>query len=94
MAKLLGLNEDYFIGQLGDRATTYARLIYYPRCPRPDLVFGIKPHSDATVVTVLMVDDNVGGLQVFRDGVWYDVPTRPHALLINLGDHMEVHICP
>jgi hypothetical protein len=37
-----------------------------------------------------MVDNSVGGLQVLRDGVWYDVPTRPHTLLINLGDQIEV----
>ncbi|CAN6208496.1 unnamed protein product [Urochloa humidicola] len=37
-----------------------------------------------------MVDSSVGGLQVLRDGVWYDVPTRPHTLLINLGDQMEI----
>lgn len=92
MAKLLELNEDYFINQFGDEADTYARFSYYPKCPRPELVFGIKPHSDGTILTVLMVDNSVGGLQVLRDGAWYDVPTSPHTLLINVGDQTEVHI--
>ena len=41
-------------------------------------------------MTLLMVDSSVGGLQGLRDGVWYGVPTKPHTLLINLGDQMEV----
>uniref|UniRef100_A0A0E0A5S9 Fe2OG dioxygenase domain-containing protein n=1 Tax=Oryza glumipatula TaxID=40148 RepID=A0A0E0A5S9_9ORYZ len=90
MAKLLKLDEDYFVRQFSDRPTTVARFNYYPQCPRPDLVYGIKPHSDATILTILMVDNDVGGLQVLKDGVWYDVPTKPHNLLINLGDHMEI----
>ncbi|XP_051197939.2 protein LATERAL BRANCHING OXIDOREDUCTASE 1-like [Lolium perenne] len=91
MAKLLELDDDdYFIDQLGDRASTYARCSYYPECPRPELVFGLKPHCDGTVVTVLMVDDTVGGLQVLRDGVWWDVPVVPHALLVIIGDQTQI----
>ncbi|KAM0913889.1 hypothetical protein ACQ4PT_011868 [Festuca glaucescens] len=91
MAKLLELDDDdYFIDQLGERASTHARCSYYPECPRPELVFGLKPHCDGTVVTVLMVDDTVGGLQVLRDGVWWDVPVVPHTLLVILGDQTQI----
>ncbi|CAN6164902.1 unnamed protein product [Urochloa humidicola] len=90
MAKLLELDDDYFVNQFGGKADTYARFNYYPPCPRPDLAFGLKPHSDASFISLLMVDNSVGGLQVLRDEVWYDVPTRPHTLLINLGDQMEI----
>uniref|UniRef100_A0A0D9WMH5 Fe2OG dioxygenase domain-containing protein n=1 Tax=Leersia perrieri TaxID=77586 RepID=A0A0D9WMH5_9ORYZ len=90
IAKLLKLEEDYFARQFADRPTTIARFNYYPQCPRPDLVYGIKPHSDATNLTILMIDNDVGGLQVLKDGVWYDVPTIPHTLVINLGDHTEI----
>lgn len=91
MAKLLELGDDgYFVEQLGGKADTHARFSYYPSCPRPELVFGLKPHSDGAFLTVLMVDDTVGGLQVLRDGVWLDVPTAPHALLINVGDLAEI----
>ncbi|KAL6898016.1 hypothetical protein ACP4OV_006612 [Aristida adscensionis] len=90
MAKLLGLDDDYFHKQFDNKGDTYARFSYYPPCPRPDLVFGLKPHSDSTTISILMVDNSVDGLQVLRDGIWYDVPTRPHTFLINLGDQMEV----
>ncbi|VAI83282.1 unnamed protein product [Triticum turgidum subsp. durum] len=88
-ARLLELDDDYFVDKFGEKADTYARFSYYPECPRPELVFGLKPHSDGSVLTVLMVDDTVGGLQILRDGVWFDVPTVPHTLLINIGDQTE-----
>ncbi|KAL5650999.1 hypothetical protein ACJX0J_036457, partial [Zea mays] len=79
-AKTLGLGEDCF-----------ARFNYYPPCPRPDLVFGVKPHSDSSgVLTILLIDKDVSGLQVLRDGVWHNnVPASPFMLLINVGDFME-----
>ncbi|XP_020198025.1 protein LATERAL BRANCHING OXIDOREDUCTASE 1-like [Aegilops tauschii subsp. strangulata] len=91
MAKLLELNDDdYFVKHFGERPLTNARCSYYPECPRPELVFGLKPHSDGTVVTVLMVDDRIGGLQVLKDGVWWDVPIVPHTLLLIIGDQTEI----
>lgn len=90
MAKLLELEEDYFINQITDKAPTFARFNYYPPCPWPDLVFGVRPHSDASVLTFLLVDNGVGGLQVQRDDKWYNVPAKPYTLLINLGDSMEI----
>ncbi|KAJ1258264.1 hypothetical protein BS78_10G061700 [Paspalum vaginatum] len=90
MAKILELDEDYFVGQIGDKPTAFARFNYYPPCPRPELVNGVQPHSDGGVLTILLVDKEVGGLQVQRDGVWYKAPSQPYTLLINLGDVMEV----
>ncbi|CAN6214882.1 unnamed protein product, partial [Urochloa humidicola] len=90
MAKALGLNEDYFVAQFSNKAPSFARFNYYPPCPRPDLVFGVKPHSDSGVLTILLMDKDVGGLQVLRDGVWHNVPISPHRLLINIGDYMEI----
>uniref|UniRef100_A0A0E0DXW0 Fe2OG dioxygenase domain-containing protein n=1 Tax=Oryza meridionalis TaxID=40149 RepID=A0A0E0DXW0_9ORYZ len=90
LAKLLGLREGYFVDMFDEDATTYARFNYYPRCLRPEDVLGLKPHSDGSVITVVSVDDTVSGLQVLRQGVWYDVPVVPNALLINMGDGMEI----
>ncbi|KAL6606740.1 hypothetical protein ACP70R_042393 [Stipagrostis hirtigluma subsp. patula] len=90
VARTLGLNDDYFIAQFSVKAPSFARFNYYPPCPRPDIVFGAKPHSDAGVLTILLMDKDVGGLQVLRDGVWHNVPTSPHRLLINIGDYMEI----
>jgi isopenicillin N synthase-like dioxygenase len=93
LGKLLNLHEDYFVNMLDENATTYARFNYYPHCPKPDQVFGLKPHSDATVITIVFIDDTVSGLQLQKEGVWYNVPIIPNALLVNMGDAMEVHVC-
>ena len=74
----------------GGRPQAYARFNYYPPCPRPELVLGIKAHSDAPLLTVLLVDREVGGLQVQRENKWLNVPSIPHTLVINLGDSFEV----
>uniref|UniRef100_J3KV97 Fe2OG dioxygenase domain-containing protein n=1 Tax=Oryza brachyantha TaxID=4533 RepID=J3KV97_ORYBR len=85
MARISGLDDDeYFLKQFGDRATVHARFNCYPPCPRPDLAMGMKPHSDGTVITVVLVGDGADGLQVLRDGAWYSVPSSPHTLLINV----------
>ncbi|KAJ1258258.1 hypothetical protein BS78_10G061300 [Paspalum vaginatum] len=90
MAIILELDEDYFISQIGSKAPAFARFNYYPPCSRSDLVFGVKPHSDGGAITILLVDNNVGGLQVQQKGIWYTVPSKPHTLLVNLGDSMEI----
>ncbi|CAL5037120.1 unnamed protein product [Urochloa decumbens] len=92
MARLLELGEDDgILNQFGDKGTTYARFNYYPACPRPDLVLGIRPHSDVCVLTLLLMDEHVAGLQVLRDGTWYRVPpVRDHTLLVNVGVSLEI----
>ncbi|KAL6898050.1 hypothetical protein ACP4OV_006646 [Aristida adscensionis] len=90
IAKLLDLDEDCLINHLGDKSSTYARFNYYPPCPRPDLVLGVSPHSDCRVLTLLLMDKDVGGLQVLREDTWYNVPPAPdQTLLINVGLVME-----
>ena len=94
IARLLELDEDdYFVDKLTDRAITFARFNYYPPCSAPDRVFGFRPHSDGRLITILLVDKHkhVGGLQVHKDGRWYNVPTVPGTLLIFLGDSLEVN---
>ena len=50
---------------------------------------GVHHHTDAGALTVLLQDE-VSGLQVHRDGYWYDVPTIPEGLVVNTGDMMQV----
>ena len=90
IAKILDLDEDYFVNQISNKARGFARFNYYPPCPRPDLVLGMRPHSDVGLLTILSVDHDVGGLQVQRDGKWYNVPAKPYTLVINLADCMEI----
>jgi isopenicillin N synthase-like dioxygenase len=90
IAKKLELNDDFFTKLLDEKAEIFSRLTYYPHCTRPDAVYGIKPHSDGSVLTILLLDKDVGGLRVKKDNEWVDIPTVPNSLLIIFGDIMEL----
>ncbi|KAF7147902.1 hypothetical protein RHSIM_Rhsim03G0252400 [Rhododendron simsii] len=90
MAKSLKLEESSFSKQFGDRSVMQGRFILYPTCTRPDQVFGVKPHSDGSGVTVLLQDKEVQGLQILKEDQWLTVPVIPHALFVNLGDQMQI----
>ncbi|XP_039117791.1 probable 2-oxoglutarate-dependent dioxygenase ANS [Dioscorea cayenensis subsp. rotundata] len=89
-AKSLELNEDFFVSHLGDKFPMFARFNYYPCCLKPDLVFGLKPHSDGPLITVILPEKDVEGLQVLKDGEWIKVTTSPDAFIFNIGDQMEI----
>lgn len=91
MARSISLPSDSFRTQFGKQPIRHARFNYYPRCSRPDLVNGIKPHTDGTGLTFLLQDEDVEGLQILNDDQWLRVPIVPQALLVNLGDQLEVH---
>ncbi|KAH6559314.1 hypothetical protein KP509_1Z015100 [Ceratopteris richardii] len=75
---------------VGDkRNNSIVRLNYYPPCPQPNLTLGLGVHSDPHLLTLLH-QDLVGGLQVFKDGVWTAVRPRPNALIVNIGDALQV----
>ncbi|CDP10482.1 unnamed protein product [Coffea canephora] len=90
MAKALNLPDNSFLNQYGERPVMYTRYNFYPPCPRPDLVHGVKPHADGSAITVLQQDEEVEGLQFLKDNQWFRVPIRPHALIVNVGDEIEV----
>jgi len=94
----LDLPADYMRNDFATNHTGFLRLNYYPvKDPLADLDAGHQPvadlgvhhHSDAGALTLLLQDD-VGGLQVHRDGFWHDIPSVPGAFVINTGDMMQV----
>ncbi|KAF5450337.1 hypothetical protein F2P56_030697 [Juglans regia] len=62
---------------------------YYPYCPQPDLTVGLAYHTDPGVLTVVQ-QDHIGGLQVRYGGGWVDVNPIPGALVINIGDLLQI----
>ncbi|KAM1247269.1 hypothetical protein TB2_043377 [Malus domestica] len=73
----------------GDNLEYLLKINYYPPCPRPDLALGVVAHTDMSTVTILVPND-VQGLQACKDGRWYDVKYIPNALVIHIGDQMEI----
>ncbi|PON85340.1 Oxoglutarate/iron-dependent dioxygenase [Trema orientale] len=66
-------------------STCYLRMNRYPVCPVPSEVFGLMPHTDSDFLTILL-QYNVGGLQLVKDGKWIAVKPNPDALIVNIGD--------
>ncbi|PWA95190.1 2-oxoglutarate (2OG) and Fe(II)-dependent oxygenase superfamily protein [Artemisia annua] len=90
LARSLNLEEDCFLNQYGTTAKMQARFNYYPPCPWPEKVLGVKPHADGSAITVLLQDKEVEGLQLLKDDQWVGVPIVPDALTINVGDQIEI----
>jgi isopenicillin N synthase-like dioxygenase len=69
------------------------RMNYYPPCmSMPEKVLGFSPHSDGSFFTILTEVNSVQGLQIRRHGAWIPVKPHPKALLVNVGDLLEVRI--
>ncbi|KAJ1386941.1 Oxoglutarate/iron-dependent dioxygenase [Sesbania bispinosa] len=88
----LGLEKGYlkkaFYGSKGPNFGT--KVANYPPCPKPELVKGLRAHTDAGGIILLLQDDKVSGLQLLKDGQWVDVPPMRHSIVVNLGDQIEV----
>jgi isopenicillin N synthase-like dioxygenase len=95
----LGASESALRGGFVPRHTSFLRLNYYPVCPKPAHPegvrtptsgwLGINHHTDSGALTLLLQDAQPG-LEVFRDGNWHLVVPRPDALVVNIGDIVQV----
>nr|BAG30908.1 ACC oxidase [Capsicum chinense] len=88
----LGLEKGYlkkaFYGTKGPNFGS--KVSNYPPCPKPDLIKGLRAHTDAGGIVLLFQDDKVSGLQLLKDDQWIDVPPMRHSIVVNLGDQIEV----
>ncbi|KAI4295969.1 hypothetical protein L6164_035962 [Bauhinia variegata] len=88
----LGLEKGYlkkvFYGSKGPNFGT--KVSNYPPCPKPELIKGLRAHTDAGGIILLFQDDKVSGLQLLKDDQWVDVPPMRHSIVVNLGDQLEV----
>jgi isopenicillin N synthase-like dioxygenase len=83
----LGLDEHYLRDLFGERPLSFAKLVNYPRTPEGEA--GVNAHHDAGFLT-LLVQHGVGGLQAQNPaGEWIDIPPRPGALVVNLGEMLQ-----
>lgn len=92
ISESLGLERDYIEKALGKQGQHMA-MNYYPPCPQPELTYGLPGHTDPNLITFLLQDD-VPGLQVLRNGKWIAVNPIPNTFIVNIGDQMQVKITP
>ena len=83
----LDLEEDFFL-RTASKPLSRASYVYYPQQPEDlgEEQFGVGPHTDFGVLTVLC-QDSVGGLQVEDiNGDWVHAPPIEGTLIVNVGD--------
>ncbi|MGB0591770.1 MAG: isopenicillin N synthase family dioxygenase [Myxococcota bacterium] len=98
IAQALGETPDVLLSGFEEHSS-YLRLNYYPLCDNPAPAstatgeqqghLGISHHSDAGAVTILL-QDGQPGLQVERGGEWHDISASRGAILVNIGDVVQV----
>ncbi|KMT00122.1 hypothetical protein BVRB_1g019440 [Beta vulgaris subsp. vulgaris] len=84
----LGLSDDRLKGKSYLGRVGFAGH-YYPYCPEPNKTVGISAHTDPGILTVLL-QDQVGGLQIKYDNKWIDLKPVHGALVINIGDLFQM----
>jgi isopenicillin N synthase-like dioxygenase len=97
LVRLLALSLDMRADALADKfdeAIVVLRLLHYSeQRSRVDEagkgVFACGEHTDWGVLTLLSTDDNPGLQIQLKSGEWVDVPPRPDALIVNLGDMLQ-----
>ncbi len=83
----LKLPEDFFLRSC-ERPISRGSFVYYPpqNTNNSTVQFGVGPHTDFGVLTVLC-QDNVGGLEVQDvNGDWAKAPPIEGTLIVNVGD--------
>ncbi|VAH24669.1 unnamed protein product [Triticum turgidum subsp. durum] len=88
LSEALGLKPSY----LTDIECNQGQIIlchYYPPCPQPELAIGTSRHSDSGFLTILLQDE-IGGLQILHEDRWVDVTPTPGAFIVNIGDLLQL----
>ncbi|MBA0675880.1 hypothetical protein Goari_017400 [Gossypium aridum] len=89
IVEAIGMKTEEMKELVGEGRQTI-RVNYYPPCHLSDQVLGLTPHSDATLITILLQLNDVHGLQVRKDGNWVPVKPLPNAFILNVGDILEI----
>ncbi|KHN36725.1 Gibberellin 2-beta-dioxygenase 8 [Glycine soja] len=85
LAQKLNIKFNYFQENCSAN-TSFLRLNRYPPCPIfYSRVFGLLSHTDSSFLTIVN-QDQIGGLQIMKDGNWVGVKPNPQALVVNIGD--------
>ncbi|KAK7380261.1 hypothetical protein VNO78_32768 [Psophocarpus tetragonolobus] len=88
LSEALGLNPSY-LEDMDCAKALYVMGQYYPECPEPELTMGISKHTDCDFMTILL-QDQMGGLQVLYENNWVNIPPVQGALVVNIGDILQL----
>ncbi|CAN1279537.1 1-aminocyclopropane-1-carboxylate oxidase homolog 1 [Linum perenne] len=89
LSEALGLNSGH-LKEMDCANGLYLLCHYYPPCPQPELTMGGTKHQDDSFITLLLQDDDIGGLQILHQNKWVDVPRLHGGLVVNIGDLLQL----
>ena len=85
----LGQPADYFAATVEPHPEVLVKIIRYPAQPPGHTGHGVGLHNDSGLLSFISQDD-VGGLQVEVDGRLIDATPMPGALVLNIGEMLQV----
>ncbi|CAN1354591.1 Jasmonate-induced oxygenase 1 [Linum perenne] len=72
-------------------STGIIRVYRYPQThTAAAAALGMQPHTDSSVVSILLEDDKVSGLQFIKGQRWLTLNPVSDTLLVNVGDMIQV----
>ncbi|KAL1207103.1 Gibberellin 2-beta-dioxygenase 7 [Cardamine amara subsp. amara] len=87
LGKQVNVNSKYF-ENIWELKNSFLRLNkYHPRVFGSE-VFGLVPHTDSSFLTILF-QDQIGGLELKKNGQWIGVKPCSEALTVNIGDMFQ-----
>lgn len=88
VALSLNLDENYFFNNCTQDPLILFRIFHYPAQEVHTSQWGVGEHTDYGLLTMLLQDE-VGGLQVKSQGVWIDAPPIEGTFVCNIGDMLD-----